>query len=154
MANNFVSNSMLNDHLLRQVKIGFEFTITGNATPASKVHQSDLPGVVHLRTEGKTSVVDAIEDLSGSFTTADDESGGDCVFGVFLDLEDFMEIHKVNKIEIYEVSALSTSEALTLHGTNGLSSNGNIAFTVAGTGLRLDTESPTFYCEIDLLLKP
>ena len=147
------SNAVVFDHQLKHKKLVFEFSITGSATAASKVHASDLPGVCILRTEGKTAEADAVEDLSGSFTTADDESSGNSVFGVLLKGAELGSIQKVLKISVSETStSVATSMAITKHGTGGLSSGGNIAFTIAGTGLRLDTESPKICVEVDYLL--
>jgi hypothetical protein len=154
MSNQFFTNPTLSDHLLRQQKLCFNFSITSNATPASKVHSSDLAGVVHLRTEGKTAEADAIEDLSASFTTAADNSTGDSVFGVLIDCSGLPAIRKVNQIRMTEISTVSTSEALTNLGTNGLTADGNIAFNIAASGLNLASESPTFFVEIDFLLAP
>lgn len=148
MANDFKSNSTLCDYQLKQQRLVFQFTIAGNATPASKTHSSDLPGVVYLRTQGKTTEADAIETLT--WATADDESTGNSVFGFLVDLGD-NKARKVHKIMLTEVSAVSTSEAVT--GPNGaasiLTAEGNLAVEIAGTGLRLDTESPTFLVEIE-----
>lgn len=151
----FEQNNVLHDQQLKHKKAVFEFSITGNATPASKVHASDLPGICILRTEGKTAEADAIEDLSASFTTANDEATGDSVFGVFLrGGADYLgQIKKVLKVSVSETStALSTALAVTKHGTGGLSAGGNVAFSIAGTGLRLDTESPKICVEIDYVV--
>ena len=144
-------NNVLNDYKLKQRRVMVEFSVTANATPASKAHASDLPGVLFLRTEGKTAEVDAIESVA--FTTADDEATGDSVFGVMLKGSELGSIKKVLGIRVSETStALATSLAVTKHGTGGLSSGGNIAFSIAGTGLRLDTESPKIAVEVEYLL--
>ena len=143
----FEKNAALLNHQLKQERLVFEVAITANATPASKQHHVDIPGVVLLRTEGKTADADAVEDLSATFTTADDENSGNCVFGVLV--TELGDIEKVSKITVTEKTALSSSLAVTAHGTSGLTTDGNIAFSVAGTGLRLDTESPTLVVEIE-----
>jgi hypothetical protein len=147
-------NSVLNDYQLKQKRLCAELTITANATPANKEHGiPDVPGVMLLRTEGKTSDVDAIETVA--FTTADDENTGNCVFGVMLrgGDEGLGSIRKVLSIRLEETSSspLSTALAVTKHGTSGLTTDGNIAFSVAGTGLRLDTESPRILVTVDYL---
>lgn len=134
-------------------KLVFEFSITGHATPASKVHASDLSGVCYLRTEGKVAEADAIEDLSATFTTAADNSGGNSVFGVLMKGSELGSIAKVLKISVSETStAVATSLAVTKHGTGGLSAGGNIAFSIAGTGLNLASESPKICVELDYVL--
>lgn len=145
----FEKNAALNDHQLRQERLVFEIAITSNATPASKKHHSDIHGAVHLRTQGKTAEADAIEDLSASFTTAADNSTGDSVFGVLI--SDLGDLTKVHKITVTELTALAASFTVTKLGTRGLTAGGNVAFEIAGTGLNLASESPTFLVEVELL---
>lgn len=76
-------NATLGDFLLRQNRLVFEVAITANATPASKVHASDIPGVAVLRTEGKTSQADAIEDVSAQVNAAAADATG--VFAILID---------------------------------------------------------------------
>lgn len=83
MSNDFRSKSSdLMDYILKQERLVFEVAITANATPANKVHASDIPGVAVLRTEGKTAEADAIEDLSAQVPTAADATG---VFSILID---------------------------------------------------------------------
>jgi hypothetical protein len=70
------------DYMLKNERLVFEVAITANATPASKVHASDIPGVAVLRTEGKTAEADAIENLSAQVPTATDSTG---VFSILID---------------------------------------------------------------------
>lgn len=142
------------DQSLKHKKLVFEFSITGNATPASKTSTSDLPGILVLRTEGLTAEADAVEALlSTGFTTPDDESAGDCTFGVMLKGSQLGSIGKVLKIAVSETStSVATSMAITKHGTGGLSTGGNITFSIVGTGLRLDTESPKICVEVDYVV--
>lgn len=151
----FELNNVLHDEKLKHKKVVFEFSITANATPASKKTYSDLPGIAYVRTEGLVAAADAIEDLSATFTTADDENTGNSVFGLLIrGGADYLgQISKVLKISVSETStALSTALAVTKHGTGGLSAGGNVAFSIAGTGLRLDTESPKICVELDYMV--
>lgn len=148
----YSNNNTVHDHLLKQKKLVLECSITANATPASKKHGTDLAGVAILRTEGKVAEADAVETVA--FTTADDENSGNSVFGLMLrgGAAYLGSIAHVTAISVTEKTALATSLAVTKHGTDGLTTGGNIAFTIAGTGLRLDTESPTLVVEIDYKL--
>lgn len=152
MSIEFKSRASHHDHLLKQQRLVAEFSITGNATPASKTHQVDVGGLMVLRTEGKTTEADAVESLT--WTTAVDNSTGDSVFGLLLDL-DSNKASKVYSVTLTEVTSVSTSEAVT--GPNGgssfLTSDGNIAIEVAATGLNLASESPTFRVEVEYLEK-
>lgn len=131
------------EHLLRQERLCCNFTITGNATPANKTQQQDVVGLVVLRMQGQTAAADAVEALT--WTTPVDNSGGNSVFGILLDLDE-NKADKVYCITLTEVSNLSTSEVVT--GPNGSSSfltaEGNIAIEIAALGLSLASESPTF----------
>lgn len=133
-------------------RLTFEFSITGNATPADKEHSSDLPGVAFLRTEGKTTEADALEDLSASFTTAADNSTGDSQFGLIIDgskLTNDKSIEKVYITDLAEQTALATSVAVAKVGGSYLTAGGNLAFDIAGTGLNLASESPTFRLTVE-----
>lgn len=145
-------NSTLNDYDLKQKRLCAEFTITGNATPASKVHGiPELPGVLLLRTEGKTAEVDAIETVS--YATADDESSGNSVFGIMIRGGDSYAgtIKKVLQMRLTDRGGTATSLAITAPSgtTVGLTTGGNMAFNIAGTGLRLDTENADIVVTVD-----
>lgn len=147
--NSRVGQRMLETHVLR-----FQITITGNATPASKTHATDLDGIVYLRTEGKVADADAIEDLSASFTTADDNDGsGNSEFGILIKGSELAEggVAKVRQVRVEELTALATSIAITDVSDTKVAyktAGGNIAIEVAGTGLNLASESPTFFVEV------
>lgn len=131
------------EHLLRQERLCFNFSIVGNATPASKQVNVDVPGLVILRTQGQTAQADAVEAIT--WTAPLDNSAGNSIFGILLDLDDDLA-DKVYSVSMVEVSNVSASEVLT--GPNGsasyLTAAGNIAIEVAASGLNLASESPTF----------
>lgn len=136
------------DHLLKQERLVFNFSIVGNATPANKKQAQDIPGLVVLRMQGQTAAADAIETLA--WTSPVDNSTGDSVFGILLNLtqngvdQDIAD--KVYSVSLTEVTAVSASEALSGPGGSAsyLTAEGNIAIEVAATGLNLASESPTF----------
>jgi hypothetical protein len=131
-------------HLLQQERLVFNFSIVGNATPASKKLSVDIPGCVILRCEGQTAAADAVETLA--WTAPVDNNAGDSIFGILLNLDENIA-DKVYSVSLTEVTAVSTSEVLT--GPGGvagayLTDEGNIAVEVAATGLNLASESVTF----------
>jgi len=152
MSIEFKSRASHHDHLLKSQRLVAEFSITGNATPASKAHSPDVGGLMVLRTEGKTAEADAVETIT--WTTAVDDSTGDSVFGLLLDLGD-NKASKVYSVTLTEVTSVSTSEAVTgpNSGASHLTAAGNIAIEVAATGLDLSAESPTFRVEVEYLEK-
>lgn len=150
MSNDFKSMVSHRNHKLKQNRLVAEFSITANATPADKKHAVDVNGLMVLRTEDKTAEADAVESLT--WTTAVDNSTGDSVFGLLLDLDE-NKARKVYSVTLTEVTSLSTSEVVS--GPDGSSSfltaEGNIAIEVAATGLNLASESPTFRIEVEYL---
>lgn len=146
MSNEFKSKEQHMDHQLKQQRFVAEFSITGNATPASKIHRPDVGGLMVLRTEGKTAEADAVEDLT--WATAVDATNA--VFGLLLDLGD-NKASKVYSVSVTEVTAVSASEVLS--GPNGaasyLTAEGNIGIEITTTGLDLASESPTFRVEVE-----
>jgi hypothetical protein len=141
------------NHLLRQDRLVFEFSIVANATPALKGRAADVPGVVILRTEGQTADADAVE--SGiAWTTPIDDDSGDSIFGVLLNLAENIA-DKVYSVTLTEVSSVSTSEVVTGPGGSAsfLTAAGNIAIEIDATELDLATESPTFRLAVDYRLR-
>lgn len=84
------------EHLLKQEILVFGVSITANATPALKVHASDIPGMAVLKTQGKTAEADAIETYTSSPALADATG----IFEVLVD--DCVE-------KIYEARVVSVS---------------------------------------------
>lgn len=142
-------NNVVQDLALKTRRQVFEISITGNATPASKVHSTDLPGVAVLRSEGKIAEADAVETIS--WTTAQDAANA--VFGVLLKGSELGDIKKVLSCKVSETStSVATALTVTKHGTGGKTTGGNIAFSITGTGLDLTSESPKIVCEVEYLL--
>lgn len=84
------------EHLLKQEILVFACSITANATPALKMHASDVQTVAVLKTQGKTSEADAIETYTSSPALADATG----IFEVLID--DCVE-------KIYEARVVSVS---------------------------------------------
>lgn len=137
----FENNVAVADHQLSFRDLQFVIDITANATPANKVHSSELPGVAVLRTEGKTAEADAVEDLSASFTTAADNDSGDSQFGLILKGSELGAIERVYEVELTDLAGNATSLAVTPASSDYLTAGGNIALDIAGTGLNLASES-------------
>jgi hypothetical protein len=148
MSVQFEKNSMVGDLQIKTRRLSFDISITANATPASKKHASDLPGVCLLRTEGITAAADAVEDLSGSFTTAADNSSGNSQFGILLKGSELGSIKRVKRVQLTQVLATGTAIVVAGLSNSFLSAGGNIVIDVTGTGTNLASESPTFHVEV------
>jgi hypothetical protein len=154
MSVHFEKDSTVQNHRIKQRDLIFEVAIVANATPADKKHASDLHGVAFLRTEGKISEADAIEDLSADFTAADDNNAGNSQFGILIDASKLSgEIDKIYKVTVTEQTALATSLTVAPAQATYLTTEGNIAIDITGTGLNLASESPTFLIEVEYLIK-
>ena len=149
-------NAAVRQHQLKHEKLGFNIKITANATPASKVHTVDLPGVVYLRTEGKVAEADAVETIT--WTTAADATNA--VFGILIDGSELCD-QSIRAVKAARVSqVVATGTAITVRAPNNsstvtamLTAGGNIAIEVLATGTSLDTETATFFVEVDYELE-
>lgn len=142
------SNSSHEQHVLRQCRLVAEFAITANATPALKKQDVDVPSVMVLRLEGQTAAADAVETIT--WTAAVDNSAGNSVFGLLLDLGD-NKADKVYSVNLVELTAVSASEVVSGPNSSAsyLTAAGNIGIEIAATGLNLASESPRYRVEIE-----
>jgi len=120
------------DHLLKQELLVFGVSITANATPASKIHASDIPNVAILKTQGKTAEADAVETYTSSPSLADATG----VFEVLID--DACE-------KIYEARVVSVST-----GTATISASKSAGERII---LKLDSNQDLSSQSIDLVLE-
>lgn len=132
------------EHLLRYERLCCNFSIVSNATPANKKENVDIVGLEVLRLQGQTAAADAVEsDIV--WTAPVDNNAGNSIFGILLNLDE-NKADTVYCVTVTEVTSLGTSYVVT--GPNGspsyLTAQGNIAIEVAGLGLNLASESPTF----------
>ena len=159
----FLANERLLDRSIKTRTIAMRLQITGDATPADKVHIPDLGSeLIILRTEGKTATADAIEDLSAVFTTPVDAA--DAVFGVLCRKEvttdgndGFGTVTQVLDVVAYDRAGTATTLDIDLlDGTgvsNGLTDDGNIAFEITTTGLNLAAENADITVILRYLVK-
>lgn len=125
-------------HALSQERLVCEASITHNATPADKIHTSDIPGTVILRTEDKTDEADAVEaDLDAIFTAPVDDDEGDSIFGILIDLGD----NKADKVYSATVNSLDTVATVTPEG--------NIALDVTGASTDLSSDDPVLLITVE-----
>lgn len=121
-------NSAVNDYAIREERLCVPFSITANATPASKSNSNDLPAAMVLSLEGQTSTASAI-DSGCNFTTESDSTG---IFGVLVH-----NLGTVNKLLNVDCRMLSSGTvALSSKGasSSGVTASGNIAVSVDWDG--------------------
>ena len=142
MSFTFSKNSGNYDYEIKSHRLSIPFTITFNATPASKSHASDLPSAMTLSTEGLTAAATAI-DTGTSFTTQTDSTG---IFGVLL--SNLGTVYKLYDVQLVNLS--SGTAALTRVGASstGVTASGNIAVSVDWSG-NLATTSLTATMIVD-----
>ena len=115
----------LHDHQIKFRSLTFYIDITADAAPADIVYSPEVGGqVVIPRGEGQVAVADAIEDLSGDFTTAAAATG---VFGLLLDSSKIGEIEKVHQVEVL---AAGGTTVVAPAASDYLTSGGNIAIDI------------------------
>jgi hypothetical protein len=122
-------DAALHDREIKTRRVALRARISGNATPASKVHRGEAPAVAVLRSQGKVAEADAVEDLSASFTAADDATGK---FGVLLKASQLGDIDRIIGVSAVALDGGSATAALVSCGgaQAGLSPAGNVAIDV------------------------
>jgi hypothetical protein len=114
-------NSMY-QHLLVQEYVIFNVKINSNATPASKILESDIPGVAILRTQGQTAAADAV-DSSITWTAPVDADG---TFGLLLD----EQVSKIYAVAVTpSVGTVAVTSAISSEGHLYLELNSNQDFS-------------------------
>lgn len=133
-------SNKVHNYDIRQRRLCVPFTITGNATPASKSTSADL-SVVYVVTEGLTAAAAAV-DSGTSFTTPVDSTGN---FSLLL-LTGTTATRKIMRASVEQRSgstATNLFQAVALKGASstGITTSGNIAVSVTAAGLDLSAES-------------
>ena len=145
-------NSSVDNQQVMHRKLVFEFNVVHHATPASKKVASDLPGVCFISSEGLTTPVSAIEDVTGltNYTAASDASG---IVDVLLKGSELGSIKKVMTVVVREKvsTGFSAPTVQILGSAGGLTPGGNIAFEVT-VAASLATTDSTCVVEVDYLL--
>lgn len=124
----FDKNAAVHDYKLREKRLAIPFTITFNATPASKTHASDLGASMYLSTEGLTAAATAV-DSGTNFTTQADATG---IFGILC-----ANLGTVDKLlDVSLVNLSSGTAAVTRVGASstGVTASNNIAVSIDWSG--------------------
>lgn len=132
-------NPGYNSHMVKSRRLVASVSVVANAAPASKTHNSDISDSLILRTEGLTATADAIEDLSATFTAANDANG---IFGILIHIEN------AGKILSASVKNEAGTEELV---SSPISSGKNIALDV-DSAIDLSTTDQTFSIVVEYLL--
>jgi hypothetical protein len=152
MPSTLLQGSICEDHELKHVKIVAQFKVTGNATPASKKHSSDLPGTLLLKTEGKDDIV-AVENITGlaNYLSPSDAAGQ---FDLLVKASELGTIRKVLKLDVKQVSSTSFDAPTSVQycGTSmGLTAAGNVAIAI-DSATNLSGADCLMVLELDVLL--
>lgn len=122
-------DSALNDREIKTRRVAFRARIKGNASPANKSLQGEIPNVAIIRAQGQTAAADAVENLSASFATAADATG---IFGVLLQASQLGNIDKIISVAAVALDGGTAAATLVSAGgaQDGLSPAGNVAIDV------------------------
>ena len=143
----FEGNDLVQKRLMKSRKLVVGFKITGHATPASKTHYVDLPGVAYLRSEGLTATADAVESVSAIVSTATDSTG---VFAMLIkasELNDTMS--DLVNVEVVGKPGETATFAVTKHA---VTAGGNLVFTIDANEA-LTSGTTDGYAVIEYLVK-
>ena len=131
----FKKKAELHDHMLKQERLVCNAKVIFHATPASKQHISDVPGVVVLRTQGKVSEADAIEDVSAQVAAAAADATG--VFAILVD----EQVDKIYKVSVTpDVGTCTISGAITSGGRLLLNMDSNQDFSTTSVQFTIELE--------------
>ena len=117
-------NSQVNDYEIRSRRLCIPFSITHNATPASKTTAVDLPEALTLATEGLTAAAAAI-DSGTNFTTPTDSTG---IFGCLV--SGCGTVSKLLKAEVVHLSSGTATLTKVGASSTGVTASGNIAVSI------------------------
>lgn len=101
-------NSVLQDRILKSNVLPIRIKMVGNATPASKVASSDLPGVVLFVAAGQSAAP------SGVTTVTPVDATGK--FSIVLDSAEMGSISKVHKVDVIDVTSTQSVAASLSNG--------------------------------------
>jgi hypothetical protein len=145
--------------MLRQRRVIFDVSFHGNATPTLVQHSSDAPSAVFLASSGldDAAVDDAVAtgDLGPNFGSLSNSPAS--VVGVLVDGPKALggKVDKLFSLDVIELTSVAGTVTSALKGvaTSGITTKGNVAFTVSGTALDLTSDTVTYRvtleCQID-----
>lgn len=135
-------NAQVEDYKLREKRLAVPFTITFHATPASKLHATDLAGAMYLSTEGLTAAATAV-DSGTSFTTQVDANG---IFGILL--ANLGTVDKLLDVQLVNLSSGTATVTRVGASSTGVTASSNIAVSIDWNG-NLATTSLTATLIVD-----
>lgn len=140
------------DLMLRHKRVILDVSFTG-ATPSTSVqHSSDAPSAVFLASLGVDDA--AADDAACNFGTLQNSTGA--VVGVLVDGPKTLggKIRKLFSLSVTEVTSVAGTVSSSKKGASstGITSSGNLAFTVTGTAADLTTQTITYRCTIECQL--
>lgn len=148
----FEQNSGLHDRLLKSRRLHARIRVTGNATPANKTHNPELPEAIKLKTEGK-------DDVTGSDAAASTDMGAKVdangTLGVLLLASEIGNIERVLGSSVKPTDGGSCTIADVNTGTTsyGLTAAGNIALDL-DSSRSMATQDIDVTISIDYLRAP
>ena len=119
-------DSALQDRILKTVVLPVQVKIVGNATAASKISSSDLPGVVLAVAAGQTSLLP-----SGVTTVTPVDATG--LFSIVLDSAAIGSVNKVISVDVVNVTGTHTAAISLSNGYIVVDINSDVDLTAANT---------------------
>ena len=105
---------VLQSRLLKTVALPLQVKVVGNATAASKVRSSDLPGIANISTAGQTT-----ESAAFGVTIVQTNADATGLFTVILDKAAIGSVKKINQVHVIAVTGGGTSTVSSSYISNG-----------------------------------
>lgn len=133
-------SNRVQDYSIKQRRLCIPFTITGNATPASKTSSVDL-SAVYVVTEGLTAAAAAAD--SGTNFTAPADSTGDFSLLLMTGASATRKLMSCTVLQRTGSTATNQFQVVAHKGASstGVTASGNLAVSVTAAGLNLATEN-------------
>lgn len=144
----FLPNSSAGQELLlAHRRVILDVTVVGNATAASVRHASDVPGAVFLKSEGKDDV--SAQDSAPTFGTIENNNAGASILGVLIHAPKclggkVLKLYSLSAVESGTSTAGTVTVALKGASSTGISADGNLAFTIAGSAANLAADTVNY----------
>ena len=140
-------NPQVYDRIQKTVSLCLRAKVEGDATPADKKHESDLPGVAVLISEGKTADADAIE-ASLPYQTPSDLNGQYSILLKGSELDEIEDVQEARLIESRDGGSTTVSLVTSGSTVRGLTPEGNILIDVDATDALNSTDDSEIVLEV------
>jgi hypothetical protein len=143
------------DLCLRHRRVILDVSVKGAATATDVRQASDVPGGVYLATESLDNA--AAEDSGCNFGTIENNNAGASIMGVLIQAPQTLggKISKLFSVSVAEVTSTAGTVTSALKGasSSGVTADGNVAFTIAGSTANLSADTVTYRVTLECAIE-